>query len=374
MASKQCHIMVFPWLAFRHTISFLELSKKLAEKGIRISFISTPRNIQRLPSIPPNLAGNIKFVQLPLPSVHGLPKNCEASVDLQQGKIQYLKKACDMLLAPFEKLVHKDPPDLILFDFIQCWVPETAAKFGVPSVFYSAYSSSTLCFLGQPDELKFFQKRTKIEDFTVPPKWLPFPSMVSQRPDQAAQMFRKLKFPDISGMSSGQRWAAILEGCDYVAVRSCTEFEGAFLGCLEELYQKPILPVGLLPPSPVKNIDSHIDPNWCSTFHWLDKQGPKSVVCVGFGSEYKMPIEQVHELAYGVELSELPLIWILRKPEGVSSSELLPDGFLARISNGGKVCLDWAPQLEILAHPAIGDCLCHSGWGSINESIGFGHA
>ena len=192
MASKQCHIMVFPWLAFRHTISFLELSKKLAEKGIRISFISTPRNIQRLPSIPPNLAGNIKFVQLPLPSVHGLPENCEASIDLQQGKIQYLKKACDMLLAPFEKLVHKDPPDLILFDFIQCWVPETAAKFGVPSVFYSAYSSSTLCFLGQPDELKFFQKRTKIEDFTVPPKWLPFPSMVSQRPDQAAQMFRKL--------------------------------------------------------------------------------------------------------------------------------------------------------------------------------------
>ncbi|KAK7826429.1 putative udp-rhamnose:rhamnosyltransferase 1 [Quercus suber] len=212
-------------------IPFLELSKKLAEKGIRISFISTPRNIQRLPSIPPNLAGNIKFVQLPLPSVHGLPENCEASIDLQQGKIQYLKKACDVLQAPFEKLVHKDPPDLILFDFIQCWAPETAAKFGVP---FLAYSASTLCFLGQPDELKFLQKRTKIEDFAVPAKWLPFPSMVSQRPDQAAQMF-------------GQRWAATLEGCDYVAVRSCMEFEVAFLGCLEELYQKPILPVGLLP-------------------------------------------------------------------------------------------------------------------------------
>lgn len=50
------------------------------------------------------------------------------------------------------------------------------------------------------------------------------------------------------------------------------------------------------------------------------------MVFVGFGSEYKMPIEQVHEMAYGVELSELPFIWILRKP-GVSSSELLPDGF-----------------------------------------------
>nr|XP_023915394.1 UDP-glycosyltransferase 91C1-like [Quercus suber] len=224
-------------------IPFLELSKKLAEKGIRISFISTPRNIQRLPSIPPNLAGNIKFVQLPLPSVHGLPENCEASIDLQQGKIQYLKKACDVLQAPFEKLVHKDPPDLILFDFIQCWAPETAAKFG------------------QPDELKFLQKRTKIEDF--------------------------------------------------------------------------------------ENSDSHIDPNWCSTFHWLDKQGPKSVVFVGFGSEYKMPIEQVRELAYGVELSELPFIWILRKPEGVSSSEPLPDGFLARISNRGMLLVEKGIGFEI---------------------------
>lgn len=237
MVSKQCHIIVFPWLAFGHMIPFLELSKKLVENRIRISFISTPRNIQRLPSIPPNLADNIKFVQLPQPSVHGLPENCEASIDLQQGKIQYLKKACDMLQAPFEKLVHKDPPDLILFDFTQRWVPETAATFGVPSVFFSAYSASTLCFLGQPDELKFFQKRIEIEDFAVPPKWLPFPSMVSQRPDQAAQMLRNFKFPDISGMSSGQRWAATLEGCDYVEVRSCLEFEGAFLGCLEELYQ-----------------------------------------------------------------------------------------------------------------------------------------
>ncbi|XP_023911957.1 UDP-glycosyltransferase 91C1 [Quercus suber] len=224
---------------------------------------------------------------------------------------------------------------------------KTAAKFGVPSVFFSAYSASTLCFLGQPDELKFLQKRTKIEDFVVPPKWLPFPSMVSQRPDQAAQMLRKLKFPDISGMSSGQSWAATLEGCDYVAVRSCMEFEGAFLGCHEELYQKPILPVGLLPRSPVKNSDSHIDPNWCSTFHWLDKQGPKSVVFVGFGNEYKMPIEQVRELAYGVELSELPFIWILRKPEGVGSSELLPDGFLARISNRGMLLVEKGIGFEI---------------------------
>jgi len=30
-------------------------------------------------------------------------------------------------------------------------------------------------------------------------------------------------------------------------------------------------------------------------------------------------------------------------------------------------------QVEILAHPAIGGCLFHAGWGSIIESRGFGH-
>lgn len=374
MACKQCHVMMFPWLAFGHMIPFLEFSKKLAAKGIQISFITTPKNIQRLPSLPPSLAENIKLVELPLPSVDGLPENCEATVDLQPEQIQYLKKACDGLQAPFEKLIRNDPPDLILFDFIQCWIPETAAKFGVPSVFFSAYSASTLSFIGPPAELKSIGQRTKPEDFTVPPKWFPFPSIVSHRPDQAAQMLRNLNFPDLSDMSSGQRWTATLEGCNFVAVRSCREFEGAYLDLLEELYQKPVLPVGLLPPSLLKNkTQNHIEPNWSGTFNWLEKQGPKSVVFVGFGSEYKMPIEQVHELAYGIELSELPFIWILRKPEGLSSSQLLPAGFLARTSNRGLVSLGWAPQLEILAHPAIGGCLFHSGWGTIIESLGFGH-
>ncbi|XP_059446442.1 putative UDP-rhamnose:rhamnosyltransferase 1 [Corylus avellana] len=167
MASKQYHVMMFPWMAFGHMIPFLELSKQLAAKGIRISFISTQRNVQRLPSIPTLLADNMKFVELPLPSVDGLPENCEASVDLEREQIPYLKKACGALQAPIEKLIHKDPPHLILFDFIHCWIPETAAKFGVPCAFFSAFSASALTFAGPPAELKSLNKRNKAEDFSA---------------------------------------------------------------------------------------------------------------------------------------------------------------------------------------------------------------
>jgi hypothetical protein len=45
MASKQFHVMMSPWMAFGHMIPFLELSKKLSAKGVRISFLFTQRNV-----------------------------------------------------------------------------------------------------------------------------------------------------------------------------------------------------------------------------------------------------------------------------------------------------------------------------------------
>ncbi|CDP03446.1 unnamed protein product [Coffea canephora] len=57
------HIAMFPWLAFGHIIPFLEYAKFLVQKGHRISFISTPKNIDRLPKIPPELATSIQCFQ-----------------------------------------------------------------------------------------------------------------------------------------------------------------------------------------------------------------------------------------------------------------------------------------------------------------------
>lgn len=69
----------------------------------------------------------------------------------------------------------------------------------------------------------------------------------------------------------------------------------------------------------------------------------------------------------------MAFIWILRKPQGVDSSDLLPPGFANRTLSQGVVVLGWAPQQEILAHPAIGGCLFHSGWGTAVESLVHGH-
>lgn len=88
-----------------------------------------------------------------------------------------------------------------------------------------------------------------------------------------------------------------------------------------------------------------------------------------------MSIDEIHELAFGLELSGLPFSWILRKPEGIDElSLLLPTGFEDRTKGRGFVCLGWISQVEVLSHTAIGGCLFHSGWGSIIETLFFGHA
>nr|XP_011470486.1 PREDICTED: soyasaponin III rhamnosyltransferase-like [Fragaria vesca subsp. vesca] len=115
-------------------------------------------------------------------------------------------------------------------------------------------------------------------------------------------------------------------------------------------------------------------------FHCLDKQKPRSVVFVHsrthLGGECKLNKEQFHEIAHGLEFSDLPFIWGLIKPNSDNSDQVddfLPLGFVDRTSEKGLVCFGWVPQMEILGHPSIGGSLFHSGWGSVIETLQFGH-
>ena len=94
---KKLHIAMFPWLAFGHMIPYLELAKLMAQKGHHISFISTPRNIDRLPKLTPSLAFHIDLMRLPLPHAENLPEDAEATIDVPNNKVPYLKKAYDAL-------------------------------------------------------------------------------------------------------------------------------------------------------------------------------------------------------------------------------------------------------------------------------------
>ena len=144
---------------------------------------------------------------------------------------------------------------------------------------------------------------------------------------------------------------------------------------LGKIIKGPIFTVGPLTHQPADHGNE--------VLHWLDRQPVESVIYVSFGSGGTLPTEQITELACGLELSRQRFVWVVRPPleDDASGSFLnvangkdrtpdyLPEGFVTRTHEVGLVVPMWAPQAEILGHPATRAFLTHCGWNSTLESI-----
>ncbi|KAK7256432.1 hypothetical protein RIF29_29878 [Crotalaria pallida] len=355
---KKLHVAVFPWLAFGHIIPFFELAKLIAQKGHKVSFISTPRNIQRLPKLPPNLQPFVELIKLSLPSVDELPENAEATMDIPDHIVPFLKKAFDGLEEPLTMFLNRCTPDCIIYDFVPYWLPQISSKLGILSIYFNIFSAFGMSFF--------------------------FSNMVANKTEFPNQvLLQQFEHKTISlhhaqnesGVSDVCRVLEAILGADVFATRSCMEIEGESLKSIENhLGRKPVIPVGLLPPSLQFNEDSK-DGNWDKIQKWLDKQEKKSVVYIAFGSEVSLSKEHFDELAIGLEQSGLPYFWVVKKqniPANNDFVESQDDGIENMLNKQGVLWRTWAPQMRILAHKSIGGFLTHSGWSSVIESLQVG--
>nr|XP_043610839.1 zeatin O-glucosyltransferase-like [Erigeron canadensis] len=113
---------------------------------------------------------------------------------------------------------------------------------------------------------------------------------------------------------------------------------------------------------------------------WLDQQTSNTVIFVSFGTTTTFSQEQIIEIANGLERSHQRFIWVVRNADkGDIKNTIdnnfrveLPQGFEERVKDRGLVVREWAPQLDILAHPSIGGFMSHCGWNSCIESISMG--
>ncbi|KAF5186328.1 Udp-glycosyltransferase 91c1 [Thalictrum thalictroides] len=388
---SKLHVIVFPWLAFGHINPALQLSKCLAAKGHHVSFVSTPRNIQRLPAVPPTQSPLITFIKLPLPPTQHLPENAEATSDIQPSKATLLTRAFDGLQPQFAKFLESSPrlADWIIYDYQSHWLPALAAQHDIPCAFFCTFNASSLSFLGPPklllstvpEESRF----TSLESFTTVPKWIPFPSNIVYRLHEILPLLQHAE-SDIYGSPDDvpylHRFGVAMRDCQFIALRSCVELEAEWIKLLAELTEKPVIPVGSLHPA-TQDYQDEKSPNeekkWLPIKEWLDKQENESVLYVALGTEARLTENQISEMAIGLEKSNLPFFWVLRTPHyhhessaGKDVITMLPDGFLDRTKDRGIVWTNWAPQVNILAHPSVRGMLSHCGWSSINEALGFG--
>jgi hypothetical protein len=364
----QLHVAMFPWVAFGHIIPFVELAKLIAQKGHKVSFISTPRNIDRLPkNLPHNLLTLVK-----IPFTVPLPDNAEATIDLPFNvDDSSLKKAYDGLKDNLSSFMESQKPGWIIYDFAPYWLPEIAATLGIRRCFFNIVSARSICFLAPSTAAMLnaeLDPRIEPEHFTVSPTWVPFRSPVCFRLHEAKTFCSKFFSVESLGVSDGFRLGSVISGCDVLATRSSMELESDWVNLLGELHREPVLPVGLLPPSVVESDSDNRE--WIRIEKWLNERKTQSVVYIAFGSEATPSHDELTELAHGLELSELPFIWALREQHYLK----LPEGFEIRTSVQGLICKGWAPQVKILSHDSVGSFLTHCGWSSIIEGLLFGRA
>jgi hypothetical protein len=88
-------------------------------------------------------------------------------------------------------------------------------------------------------------------------------------------------------------------------------------------------------------------------------------------------MQQMNEFALGLEASGVRFLWVVKvqsseKESASNIATFFPKGFMEKMKNRSLIYTSFAPQLQILAHPAIGGFLTHCGWNSITESIAMG--
>ncbi|CAN6208676.1 unnamed protein product [Urochloa humidicola] len=104
-------------------------------------------------------------------------------------------------------------------------------------------------------------------------------------------------------------------------------------------------------------------PLTAATKGWLDGRPARSVVYTAFGSVSEPTAAQMAEVAEGLYNCGKPFLWVVR----ASETTKIPENFVDKAERG--LIVTWSPQLEVLAHPAVGCFVTHCGWNSTTEAL-----
>ncbi|KAK7371799.1 hypothetical protein VNO80_05164 [Phaseolus coccineus] len=363
--NKAARLVFIPFPGTGHLVSTIQFANLLVERHhhiwITVLVIKLPSDT-KTPAYTDSLhSQRLQFINLPEISPNSQPNPLKEMLELQKP---HVKEAVS-------NLTPTPPLAAFVVDMFCTTMIDVAEEFHVPSL---VFFTSGLAFLGLMLHLHTLKEEENAE-FTVSDAELVIPSFAKALPSR-----------NLPSIVVSKQWEQIF--MDYG--RGLKKADGIIVNSFEELEShaahsflngpQPIYPVG-----PILNPKPNGHPHNADIFDWLDHQPPSSVVFLCFGSMGSFGEDQVREIALALENSGARFLWSLRKPPPKGSAftippsdyapsdlpSILPPGFLDRTAGIGKI-IGWAPQAQILAHPATGGFVSHCGWNSTLESIYFG--
>jgi len=250
---------------------------------------------------------------------------------------------------------------------------DVAAEFGLPTYVFFTSNCAFLGFMFHLETLKRVHNQdvTELKDSDAE---LEVPTFMNPVP---AKVLPSVAMDKEAGFTFVVNTAKSLRETKGIMVNSFEELESyAVKSLVADNTVPPIYPVG-----PVLHLlkdTNEEEEEEIEIIRWLDDQPPSSVVFLCFGSMGSFDGDQVREIAQALEQSGHRFLWSVRHPPPKGKVEMpsdyqdlnqvLPEGFLERTSNIGKV-IGWAPQVAVLSHKAVGGFVSHCGWNSTLESL-----
>ncbi|MQL93637.1 hypothetical protein Taro_026287 [Colocasia esculenta] len=382
------HAVCIPYPAQGHINPMMILAKLLHSKGFHITFVNTEYNRRRLLHSrgPTALDGlpDFRFHTIP----DGLPPSDPA--DGTQHIPSLCKSTMNTCLPHFRDLLARlneaqgevPPVSCIVSDGVMSFTLDAAEELGVPEVLF--WTTSACGFMGYIHYKEVVDKgllplqdedaRLRNGYLDTPIDWI---GGMSGHRLRDLPSFIRTSTPDdrfmvgflIHETQRASRASAII-------LNTFEELERPVLDAMASILSPPVYPIGplslqsrqLRPNSPVATIGSNLWKADSSCLGWLEGRHPGSVLYVNFGSITVMSNQQLLEFAWGLAGSGQDFLWVIRPDLVRGDSAVLPKEFLEETRERGLLAC-WCPQEAVLAHPAVGGFLTHSGWNSTLESI-----
>ncbi|XP_008229641.1 PREDICTED: UDP-glycosyltransferase 71A16-like [Prunus mume] len=372
---RPAQLVFIPAPGAGHIVSTVEIAKQLVARDDQL-FITIL--IMKLPfdklfiNTDPSISHRISFINLPESHIdtQGLafPSFIKTFV---QGHKTHVKDAVTKLLAESAQVELAG----FVIDMFCTPMINVADEFQIPSYLFFTSSAASLGFSFHLQSLHDEQGKD-VAEITGWDSELVVPSFINPVPAGVWPGVTRTKEGAIASID----FAARFRQTKGILINTFRELEPHALRSLSDGKIPPVYPVG--PLLNLKSDDGHVGTDQSiqksDILEWLDDQPPSSVVFLCFGSMGSFDEAQVKEIACALEQSGQRFLWSLRqpKPKGkmgmpsdyVDVKLVLPEGFLDRTARIGKV-IGWAPQVAILAHPAVGGFVSHCGWNSTLESL-----
>ncbi|CAL5423242.1 unnamed protein product [Camellia sinensis] len=362
--SKQAEVVVImvPFPCYSHLNQVLQLSCLISSYNIPVHYACSATDVHqaKLYFNGTNRLSfaHIHFHEFPTPPFLSPPPDPDAPCKFP-SHLQPSFEATLLLRDPVAQLLHKISPTakrvVVVHDALMAYVVQDTAT--IPNIETCSFNP-TCTFSSLFDVWQMMGKPFQLDE----PQGLP---SVEGCYDSELLNFITLQI-DFLKSTSG------------TIINSCRSIEGTYIDLEVQVDKnKQIWAVG--PLNTRADNDGKNSNSQHKCLEWLDKQEPKSVLYVSFGTTTSLTNQQIKELAIGLEQSRQKFIWVLRDADkgdiftgDVKRAEVLPEGYEERLKGVGLVVRDWAPQLEILAHQSTGGFMSHCGWNSCLESITMG--